>query len=78
MFENFAFSLWAGADKWHLDSPFGAVKLHISAKDSVLGHGIPNFYFHLATAYAILRSKGVPVGKKDWILEFFRPEVEFP
>ncbi|KAK0609244.1 hypothetical protein B0T14DRAFT_532069 [Immersiella caudata] len=61
-----------------VDHPFGATALHIAAKDSVLGHGIPNFYFHLATAYSILRSKGVPVGKKDWILEFFRPEVEFP
>ncbi len=28
---------------------------------------MPNFYFHLTTAYAILRSNGVPLGKGDFI-----------
>lgn len=28
---------------------------------------LPNFYFHLTTAYAILRHNGVPIGKKDFI-----------
>lgn len=28
---------------------------------------IPNFFFHLTTAYAILRSNGVPLGKSDFI-----------
>jgi hypothetical protein len=28
---------------------------------------IPNFYFHVSTAYDILRSKGVPLGKKDFL-----------
>jgi hypothetical protein len=31
---------------------------------------LPNFYFHLTTAYAILRHNGVPVGKKDYIGNF--------
>jgi len=46
----------------------------VTARDSALGHGIPNFYFHLATADSILQSKCVPLGKKDWIIEFFRPK----
>lgn len=29
--------------------------------------GIPNFYFHVTTAYAILRHNGVPLGKRDFI-----------
>ena len=29
--------------------------------------GIPNFFFHVVTAYDILRSKGVPVGKQDYL-----------
>lgn len=33
----------------------------------VFGFAIPNFYFHLTTAYAILRSKGVPIGKLDFL-----------
>lgn len=28
---------------------------------------IPNFYFHLSTAYAILRMAGVPLGKADYM-----------
>jgi uncharacterized protein len=28
---------------------------------------LPNFYFHLTTAYAILRHNGVPVGKGDYV-----------
>ena len=29
--------------------------------------GLPNFYFHLTSCYAILRHNGVQVGKKDFI-----------
>ncbi|PZD75363.1 hypothetical protein C1752_00386 [Acaryochloris thomasi RCC1774] len=29
---------------------------------------IPNFYFHMVTAYDILRKLGVPIGKKDYML----------
>ncbi|KRO87315.1 MAG: hypothetical protein ABR99_00285 [Rhodobacter sp. BACL10 MAG-121220-bin24] len=29
--------------------------------------GLPNFYFHLATAYNILRHNGVPLGKRDFL-----------
>ncbi len=28
---------------------------------------LPNFYFHVTTAYAILRHKGVPIGKRDFL-----------
>ena len=28
---------------------------------------LPNFYFHATTAYDILRSKGVPLGKRDYL-----------
>ena len=30
-------------------------------------HVQPNFFFHLTTAYAILRSQGVPLGKRDYL-----------
>lgn len=32
-------------------------------------HAIPNFYFHMTTAYSILRHNGVEVGKKDYLGE---------
>lgn len=33
----------------------------------LLGFALPNFYFHVTTAYAILRHKGVPLGKMDYL-----------
>ncbi|PYE90431.1 DUF1993 domain-containing protein [Phyllobacterium leguminum] len=38
-----------------------------TARDYVLGFAIPNFYFHVTTAYDILRHKGVPLGKLDYL-----------
>ncbi len=33
----------------------------------LFGFALPNFYFHVTAAYAILRHNGVPVGKQDYI-----------
>ncbi|GGZ17089.1 DUF1993 domain-containing protein [Novosphingobium colocasiae] len=43
-------------------------------KDYFYQHAVPNFYFHMVTAYAILRHKGVKIGKLDYIgqLPFLR------
>jgi len=35
----------------------------------LLGHSLPNVYFHTVTAYNILRQLGVPVGKRDFLGE---------
>lgn len=32
---------------------------------------IPNIYFHVTTAYGILRKEGVPLGKRDYYVGFF-------
>lgn len=37
----------------------------------LFGNNIPNFYFHLVTAYDILRAKGIDVGKRDYL----RPHI---
>ena len=31
------------------------------------GFALPNLYFHVTTAYAILRHNGVPLGKLDYL-----------
>ena len=31
---------------------------------------MPNIYFHVSMAYAILRKEGVPLGKRDWSRDF--------
>ena len=41
--------------------------LEMNGRDYALGFVTPNFYFHLTTAYALLRMKGVPVGKMDFM-----------
>lgn len=33
----------------------------------LLGHALPNFYFHVTTTYAILRHNGVEIGKRDYL-----------
>jgi uncharacterized protein len=38
-----------------------------TAGDFVLCFSLPNFHFHAATAYDILRQAGVPLGKRDFM-----------
>ncbi|NNG23426.1 DUF1993 domain-containing protein [Telluria aromaticivorans] len=41
---------------------------HFDSGDAYLvGFVLPNFYFHVTTAYAILRHNGVPIGKRDFL-----------
>lgn len=40
---------------------------YLTGQEFVLHHMIPNFYFHVTTAYSILRHNGVDVGKKDYL-----------
>jgi hypothetical protein len=42
-------------------------KIPFTAEGFIQSFSLPNFYFHAATAYDILRSKGVPVGKRDFL-----------
>lgn len=46
---------------------FGDRRLPFTAEDYLLSFAQPNFYFHATTAYDILRWKGVPLGKRDYI-----------
>jgi len=39
----------------------------MNGADYFLEHAVPNFFFHLTTAYAILRHNGVGVGKRDYL-----------
>jgi uncharacterized protein len=45
----------------------GEQKLPFTGEGFLLTFSVPNFYFHATTAYDILRSKGVPLGKRDFI-----------
>jgi uncharacterized protein len=39
----------------------------MTGSDYLVQHALPNFYFHLTTAYAILRHNGVSLGKRDFL-----------
>ena len=38
-----------------------------SASDYLYAYGLPQFFFHVTTAYALLRHNGVEVGKRDYM-----------
>ena len=54
------------AGQWRITQPRWKGK-SLSGEEFLLQHVIPNFYFHVTTAYAILRHNGVEVGKKDYL-----------
>jgi uncharacterized protein len=45
----------------------GSSRATYAAAAFLFSFSLPNFYFHAVTAYDILRSKGVPVGKRDYL-----------
>ncbi len=46
---------------------FPSITLSFSAPDYVAKFVLPNFYFHVTAAYAILRKNAVDVGKNDYL-----------
>ncbi len=55
-----------GAAERHISQPRWEGK-YLSGSEFAIEHAIPNVYFHITTAYAILRHNGVDVGKKDYL-----------
>jgi uncharacterized protein len=46
---------------------FGERHIDFRAEEFLLTFSQPNFYFHATTSYDILRWKGVPIGKRDFL-----------
>ena len=57
-----------GAEERKISQPRWEGK-YLTGFEFATQHAIPNMYFHVTTAYAILRHNGVPVGKKDYLGE---------
>jgi hypothetical protein len=49
-----------------LDLQIGPRRLAFTAETFILSFSLPNFHFHAVTAYDILRTRGVPIGKRDY------------
>jgi hypothetical protein len=45
----------------------GEVKIPFTVENFILSFSIPNLHFHATTAYDILRMKGVPLGKRNYL-----------
>jgi hypothetical protein len=63
---------YAAADLDGLDDKAVTLKVagedkQVRAADYLLHNVYPNFFFHVTTAYDILRHNGVPVGKRDFV-----------
>ncbi|MCB1496035.1 MAG: DUF1993 domain-containing protein [Bauldia sp.] len=56
----------AGATR-EITFPMGGRQATLSGTDYFLNFSLPNFYFHLTTAYDILRTNGVPLVKDDFV-----------
>ena len=45
----------------------GDRKMPFTAENFLMSFSMPNLYFHATTAYDMLRMKGVPIGKRDFM-----------
>ena len=57
---------YEGFEARKIELKFPNLTLEYTGRDYLLGHVMPNFYFHMTTAYAILRHNGVALGKRDF------------
>jgi hypothetical protein len=56
-----------GSEDRTVELPTPGGPLIFTGEDYLLGFVLPNFFFHVTTAYGILRHKGVAVGKLDYL-----------
>ncbi len=45
----------------------GETRMEFDAEHFLLSFSVPNFYFHATTAYDLLRMKGLPLSKRDFL-----------
>ncbi|MDE2356714.1 MAG: DUF1993 domain-containing protein [Alphaproteobacteria bacterium] len=65
---------FSGAESREITLTFrGGVGYRLSGAAFLTGFALPNFLFHTATAYAILRHQGVGVGKADYLMHMGPP-----
>ena len=56
-----------GQENRDIELTIAGKPLLLKGQPYLLHYALPNLYFHMAMAYAILRHNGVDVGKKDFI-----------
>jgi hypothetical protein len=56
-----------GREDATIELPLPGRTLSFSGRDFLALFSLPNFLFHVTTAYGLLRHKGVPLGKMDFL-----------
>ena len=56
-----------GAEDREIVMKFPNGEMKFTGRDFVAGFAMPNFFFHVTTAYALLRHKGINIGKMDFL-----------
>ena len=56
-----------GSETRDITLTVGGQDMHFKGEPYLVHFALPNFYFHATTAYDILRSCGVEIGKRDFI-----------
>lgn len=56
-----------GAQQRQIELKFPSITLRFDGADYLVEFALPNFYFHVTTAYALLRHNGVELGKNDFL-----------
>jgi hypothetical protein len=56
-----------GGEERTIEIPTPGRTLSFTGRDFVSNFSVPNFLFHVTTAYALLRAQGVPLGKLDFL-----------
>jgi hypothetical protein len=58
---------FAGAAERIIEMKMGSESISLTGLEYLTRFSLPNFYFHLTTAYDILRHNGVTLGKRDFL-----------
>jgi hypothetical protein len=60
-------SKFAGAEDRSIVLKFPQGEMKFTGRDFLAGFALPNFFFHVTTAYALLRHEGINIGKMDFL-----------
>jgi uncharacterized protein len=56
-----------GSEERDISIPLGGQTRQFKGENYLVGFALPNFFFHVTTAYDLLRAKGAPLGKMDFL-----------
>ena len=65
--QSFEPSAIDGSEERDITLTAGTRELRFKGQQYLVSFALPNFFFHVTTAYAILRHCGVPIGKRDFL-----------